>query len=46
MINNRNGTALGAVRVFEFKEVVDAVVCFLIEVNTELYHITLKNYFL
>ena len=34
-----------AVEVFEFEEVVDTVVCLFIETNTELYQISLKNYF-
>ena len=45
-IDDSNGTALGMVKVFEFEEVVDAVFCFLAETNTEIYHITLHNYFL
>ena len=44
-INDSNGTALVAVEVFEFEEVVDTVVCLFIETNTELYQISLKNYF-
>ena len=43
-INDSNATALGTVEVFEFKEVVDAVIHFLAETNAEIYHITLKNY--
>ena len=31
--------------VFQFEEVVDAIVFFLIETNAELDHITLENYF-
>ena len=44
-INDSNGNDFGMVKVFEFEEVVDAVVHFITETNVELDHITLKNYF-
>ena len=44
MVNDSNGTTLGTVDVFEFDEVVDAVVRFLVYTKKELDHITLKNY--
>ena len=42
-INDSNGNDFGMVKVFEFEEVVDAVVRFLTETDAELDHITLKN---
>ena len=45
MINDSNDTTLGTVEVSEIEEVVDAIACFLADTNTELYHITIKNYF-